>query len=120
MAKYLVLLRGSGAPSTLSPQEMQKVIQRYMTWSDDLREAGRVLGAEKLRFGEGRVLRGDAGKMAVTDGPYAESKEIVGGFWLIEAGSYDEMLKILSTHPHLESPGSIEVREVEERPYTRA
>ena len=114
MAKYLALLRGSGAPSTLSPQELQKAIQKYMAWSDDLRKAGRVLNAEKLRFGEGRVLRGNAGKMAVTDGPYAESKEIVGGFWLIEAGSYDEMLKILSTHPHLEGSGSIEVREIED------
>jgi hypothetical protein len=114
MAKYLALLRGPGVPSTLSPHEIQKVIQKYMSWSDDLRKAGRVLNAEKLRFGEGRVLRGNTGKMAVTDGPYVESKEVVGGFWLIEAGSYDEMLKILSTHPHLEGPGSIEVREIED------
>ena len=113
MPKYLALLRGSGAPS-LSPHELQKVVQKYMSWSDDLRKAGRVIGAEKLRFGEGRVLRGNAGKMAVTDGPYVESKEIVGGFWLIEAGSYDEMLEILSTHPHLEGAGSIEVREIED------
>ena len=114
MATYLALLRGSGAPSTLSPQELQKAIQKYMAWSDELRKAGRVIHAEKLRFGEGRVLRGTAGKMAVTDGPYVESKEIVGGFWLIEAGSYDEMLKILASHPHLEGPGSIEVREIED------
>jgi hypothetical protein len=52
MAKYLVLVRGSGMPSTLSPQEMQKVVQKYMNWSEDLRKAGRVAHAEKLRFGE--------------------------------------------------------------------
>jgi hypothetical protein len=114
MAKYLVVVRGSGMPSTLSPQEMQKSIQKYMSWSEELRKAGRVVHAEKLRVGEGRVLRGHGGKMAITDGPYAETKEIVGGFWLIEAGSYDEMLKLLESHPHLDSPGSLEVREVED------
>ena len=114
MAKYLVLVRGSGMPSTLSPQEMQKVVQKYMNWSEDLRKAGRVVHAEKLRSGEGRVLRGNGGKMAVTDGPYAESKEIIGGFWLIEAGSYDEMLELLASHPHLDGSGTLEVREVED------
>lgn len=114
MAKYLVLVRGSGTPSTLSPQEMQKVVQKYMGWSEEVRKAGQVVHAAKLRFGEGRVLRGNGGKMTVTDGPYAESKEIVGGFWLIEAGSYDEMLKLLASHPHLDGPGTLEVREVED------
>jgi hypothetical protein len=114
MATYLVLARGTGVPSTLSPQEVQKVVQKYMSWSEELRKAGRVGHAEKLRFGEGRVLRGNGGQMAVTDGPYAETKEIVGGFWLIEAASYDEMLKLLADHPHLDSPGSLEVREIED------
>jgi hypothetical protein len=114
MAKYLVLVRRSGIPSTLSPQEMQKVVQKYMNWSEDLRKAGRVVHAEKLRAGEGRVVRGNGGKMAVTDGPYAESKEIIGGFWLIEAGGYDEMLELLASHPHLDGPGTLEVREVED------
>jgi len=114
MAKYLVLVRGTGKPSTLSPEEMQKAIQKYMNWGEELRKAGRIVHAEKLRVGEGRVLRGNGGKMAVTDGPYAESKEIVGGFWLIEAGSYDEMLKLLASHPHLDSSGTLEVREIED------
>src|SRR5207247_10382061 len=92
LAKELVVVRGTGIPSTLSPQEMQKVIQKYLSWADELRKSGRALQGEKLRAGEGRVLRGRGGKMDVTDGPYAETKEIVGGFWLIEAGSYDEIL----------------------------
>jgi len=114
MAKYLVVARSSGMPSTLSPQEMQKVIQKYLSWAEELRKSGRALHGEKLRAGEGRVLRGQGGKMAVTDGPYAETKEIVGGFWLIEAGSYEEMLTLLANHPHLDSSGSLEVREVED------
>jgi hypothetical protein len=98
----------------LSPQEVQKVIQKYMSWNANLRKDGRMLHSEKLRAGEGRVLRGQGGKMVVTDGPYAESKEVVGGFWLVEAKSYDEVLEMLSNHPHLDGPGILEVREIED------
>ena len=114
MAKYLIIARGTGIPSTLSPQEVQKVIQKYMSWNANLRKDGRMLHSEKLRAGEGRVLRGQSGKMVVTDGPYAESKEVVGGFWLVEAKSYDEVLEMLSNHPHLDGPGILEVREIED------
>src|SRR5262249_37287816 len=113
MAKYLVIARGTGIPSTLSPQEVQKVIQKYMSWNANLRTAGRMLHSEKLRAGEGRVLRGQNGKMVVTDGPYVESKEVVGGFWLVEAKSYEEVVEMLSNHPHLDGPGILEVREIE-------
>ena len=90
MAKYLIIARGTGIPSTLSPQEVQKVIQKYMSWNANLRKDGRMLHSEKLRAGEGRVLRGQGGKMVVTDGPYAESKEVVGGFAVFELDSLDE------------------------------
>lgn len=114
MAKFLLLARGSGtAYANRSPQEMQQVVQRYMAWSEGLRKAGRAIHAEKLRNGEGRVLRGAGGKITVTDGPSAESKEVIGGFWLIEAASYDEVQGFLTDHPHLDV-GSIEVRQVEE------
>lgn len=50
----------------------------------------------------------------ITDGPYTESKEIVGGFWLIEAASYDEVLGMMKDHPGLEGPGALEVRQIDE------
>lgn len=56
MAKFMVLARGTGIPPSLSPEEMQKAIQRYRDWSDRLRAAGKSLGGEKLRTG-GRVVR---------------------------------------------------------------
>ena len=112
MAKFLILARGTGeAYKHLSPQEMQKVIQKYMAWSEEMRKAGRLLHGEKLRDDGGRVVRGVDGKMTVTDGPFAESKEVVGGFWLLEASSYDEVLAFLKDHPHLEA-GSLEVRQI--------
>ena len=103
MAKFLVVARGSGQVyANKSPQEMQQIVQKYMAWTAGLRDAGRMLHAERLTA-DGRVVRGAAGKMTVTDGPFAESKEVLGGFWLLEAASYDEVLAFLKDHPHLEA-----------------
>lgn len=111
MAKFLILARGgSAAHANRSPQEMQQVVQGYMAWTAGLREAGRMIHSERLQ-NEGRVVRGSAGKMTVTDGPFAESKEVIGGFWLVEASSYDEVQAFLKDHPHLEV-GTLEVRQI--------
>jgi len=113
MAKFLVLARGTGeAYKNRSPEEMQQVIQKYMAWTAGLRDAGRMLHAEKLRA-DGRVVRGSGPRMTVTDGPFAESKEVLGGFWLLEAANYDEVQGFLKDHPHLET-GSLEVRQIED------
>ena len=113
MAKFLILSRGTGeAYKQLSPQEMQKVIQKYMAWTDDMRKAGRLLHGDKLRA-DGRVVRGANDKMTVTDGPFAESKEILGGFWIVEATSYEQIQRDLANHPHLVA-GSLEVREIDD------
>src|SRR5438132_10838903 len=75
MAKFLILSRGTGeAYKQLSPQEMQKVIQKYMAWTDDMRKAGRLLHADKLRA-DGRVGRGGHGRMTGTDSPYVAHVE---------------------------------------------
>ena len=111
MAKFLVLARGTGQEyANRSPQEMQQIVQKYMAWTAGLRDAGRMIHAERLK-GDGRVVRGVAGKMTVTDGPFAESKEVIGGFWLLEASSYDEVQAFLKDHPHLEA-GTLEVRQI--------
>ena len=111
MAKFLVLARGTGQEyANRSPQEMQQIVQKYMAWTAGLRDAGRMIHAERLK-GDGRVVRGAAGKMTVTDGPFAESKEVIGGFWLLEASSYDEVQAFLKDHPHLDA-GTLEVRQI--------
>ena len=113
MAKFLILARGTGeAYKHLSPQEMQQVIQKYMAWTEELRKAGRLLQGEKLREG-GRVVRGVNGQMIVTDGPFVESKEILGGFWLVEASSYEQIQQDVARNPHLRA-GSLEIREIED------
>jgi hypothetical protein len=79
-----------------------------------VRRAGGLLEAEKLHARHGRVLRARQGHTLVTDGPYTESKEIVGGFWMIEAAGYDEVVGLLRGHPHLDGAGTLEIRQIEE------
>lgn len=115
MSKFLVLARDNGGWRDLSPEEGQRVIQKYFDWSNGMRSAGRLVGSNKLKDGEGRVVRGGgkAAEIAVKDGPYSETKEVLGGYWLIEADDYDEALKMVADHPHLRF-GSLEVRAIED------
>src|SRR5258708_18438227 len=113
MSKYTLMLRESGhAFANLSPSEMQAIIARYGAWSEGLRKAGTLGPSNKLTDAAGRVMRRTNGKVMVTDGPFTEGKEVLGGFFTIETDSYDKAIEIASSCPHLDF-GSIEVREVE-------
>jgi hypothetical protein len=108
MPQYLLLLRDDRkAIAAYSPEEMQKLMQKYGDWRKSKATSG-----QKLKDGEGRVLRKQNGKPNITDGPFAEAKEIMGGFFVIEAGNYDEAVEVAKTCPHMEF-GSIEVRQIE-------
>ena len=60
------------------------------------------------------MLRSKGGRPSVTDGPYSEMKEILGGYYTIEAADYDAAVKLALDHPHMEYGGTIEVRQVYE------
>jgi hypothetical protein len=105
MPKFVLLLRDNGTYPTYSAEEIQKIIQRYHDWSAKVQ----MLAGNKLKDREGRVMKRDA----VTDGPYVESKEVMGGFQIIEARDYDDVARKCSDHPHLQF-GSIEIRQVDE------
>lgn len=110
MATYLALLYDDPTQfEKVPPQEMQAIIQRYRAWRIRMEGQGAVLSGYKLADGEGRVIRRRGGRVHVTDGPFGETKELVGGYFLLRAASYDEALKILDDCPHLEF-GPIEVR----------
>jgi|SRR5271165_826716 len=108
MPQYMMALRADlSAIARYSPEEMQKLFQRYRDWRESVQAQG-----NKLKNGEGRVLRKSAGKYVVTDGPFTESKEVLGGFFMLTAVSYDAVVDLAYNCPHLEF-GSIEIREVE-------
>ena len=114
MSDFILLLhRPAGPPPTLPPQQAAAVTKEYFDWGDRLRSEGRLKGGEKLTFDAGRVMRSAAGRIMVTDGPYAESKELLGGFFLITAGDYKEACHIAESCPHFKYGGAIEVRQID-------
>jgi hypothetical protein len=91
---------------------MMRVIQEYGAWAKKMREEKRFAGGEKLTDDAGKVLRNKGGKIVVTDGPYAETKEVVGGYFAITAKDYAEACEIARECPHLKYGGRVEVREI--------
>lgn len=113
MPNFVGFLRGTeDAQAQLSPAEAQRTLERYLAWSDDLAKAGNPPGGGGLSH-RGRVVRQHGG-LDVTDGPYVEGTEIVGGYITVAAADLDEAEKIFSNHPHLDF-GSIEVRKIGEQ-----
>ncbi len=116
MPKYLLLLHSE--PHTFdrsSPEEMQAVIQKYAGWKQRMAESGLLTGGAKLQDGTGRVLRRSSGQVSVNDGPYTESKEVIGGLFELQAENYQQAVEAAEGCPHLEY-GTIEIREVEPVP----
>ena len=117
MPKYMLLLHNDPkAFAAVSPDEMQKIIEKYMKWGQKLRSSGILVDSHKLTNEPGRVMRGKNGQVRVTDGPYSETKEVLGGYYTIEADSYDQALDHAQGCPSLEFGGTIEVRQVDEMP----
>ena len=109
MPQFVLLLRDANwTPAEMSAEEIQAVIERYRQWNQRIN----ALNGQKLRDREGRIMVRDGSKTTITDGPYAESKEVVGGFIIIEAANYDEAVRKCKDSPHLDF-GSIEIREIE-------
>ena len=108
MPQFVLMLRDNGSfPTDISAEEIQAIIGKYNAWSARMKGKG-----QKLRDGEGKVVVRKDGGVTVTDGPYAESREIIGGFIVIEADSYEDAVRHCQDAPHLDF-GSIEIRRVE-------
>ena len=114
MPNYLLLLHEDESQRSGIPHDkMMLMLKDYRDWSMKLRAENRLVGGEKLTDDNGKVLRDRSGKVTLTDGPYAESKEIVGGFFIITAKDYDEACTIARGCPHLKYYGRVEVRQIE-------
>jgi hypothetical protein len=111
MPKFMYVFRGGGyaSPDLLSPTELQEHLAKWNAWSQGLIARGRQVSAEALAHPpSGKTLRG-RDKM-VTDGPYAESKDLVSGILIVEAASLEEAADLARGCPILELDGSVEVR----------
>jgi hypothetical protein len=114
MPNYLLLLHEKPSDfSGLSADAIQAVIAEYVAWSQKIAGKGKLVGGQKLKDEGGKRLTGYREEFRSTDGPFAEAKEVIGGIFTIDAGSYDEAVEISKDCPHLKYGGWIEVREVE-------
>ena len=109
MPQYMLLLYDDPSGwQKLSPEEMQKAVEKYMAWS----KKPFTKDGKRLAEDVGKVMRSQGGQIRTTDGPYSETKEVLGGYYAIEAANYEEAVQRTLDHPHLEHGGTIEVRQV--------
>ena len=109
MKDFMFIFRGGSDARNFSPEEMQEHMKKWFSWIDRLKAKNTYITGQPLTPA-GKTVRGS--KALVTDGPFAESKEIVGGYFLIKANSLEEAAEIAKDCPDLPLLGSVEVREV--------
>lgn len=114
MPKYLVILHEEPVDySQLSAEQIEGIIGEYIAWRHKIEAEGKYVGSEKLKDEGGKHLSATAGNLRVTDGPYTEAKEVIGGYFVISAANYDDAVETASGCPHLKYGGRIELREIE-------
>jgi hypothetical protein len=109
MSEFTYLFRGRKTSG--SPEEMQKHFEKWVAWFKELGDVGRLKDPGRPLEGTGRVVSGS--QKVVKDGPYAEAKDIVGGYITIEADNLAEAVELSKGCPILEAGGSVEVRPVQ-------
>ena len=111
--KYLLLIYESEqAFAGLSEAEQGKIFEEYMTYTKGIKKSGNYIGGEALQpISDATTVRVKNGKTISTDGPFAETREQLGGYYLVEAKDLDEATKIAARIPSAKI-GSIEVRPI--------
>jgi hypothetical protein len=110
--QYMLLFRGNDWQKGLSPEEMQKIAGQWMAWFERLTAQGKVKAGAPLEK-SGKTVSGKNGRV-VSDGPFAESKEAVGGYFLLQVNTIEEAVAIAQQCPGLAYGIQVEVRQVAE------
>ncbi len=109
MTEFMMIFRNDYNPSFKpSPEQMQASIKQWQDWIGGIAAQGKFLSTNRLGF-EGKTLKPNH---VITDGPYAEVKEIVGGYIIVKATNMDEAMKLAEGCPILNIGGHVEVRNV--------
>jgi hypothetical protein len=110
MSNYLFLFRGGDARRLeQSPEEMQKHMQKWGGWMGGLKEKGQLIDGLPLAK-EGKVV--EKGGDVITDGPFAEGSEVVGGYLIVTSDDLNGAVEISKGCPIFEHDGNVEVREI--------
>lgn len=109
MSEFAFLYRGRD--TSASPEQMQRTMEKWRAWFKDLGEKGHLKDIGHPLENSGKVVKGKQKDM--TDGPFAEAKDVVGGFTLIQARDLDQAAELSMTCPILDVGGSVEVRPIQ-------
>ncbi len=102
--RYVFLLHGAEAAEAALPrEERMAIVQQHLAFADRLRERGRYVAGEALHGGDARLVVRPGEPPVVTDGPFAATKEVVGGFYLVDCADRDEAIELAKQVPP--SPG---------------
>jgi hypothetical protein len=112
-SEYLLLFRNTSWHKDLSPEEIQQNMARFTAWFERLSNAGQFKGGGPLAH-NGKIIQR---RNAITDGPFAESKEAIAGFFIIQADSPEQAVEIANGCPGLEFGQTVEVRAIAAEPY---
>jgi hypothetical protein len=107
MEKFMLIFHG-GVDHNASPADMQANMGKWLAWIDKLAKDNRYVAGEPLLPG-GKLIKS---RNTVIDGPYTEGKEVVGGFFIINAKDYNEALALCADYPDYDMGGQIQVRQV--------
>jgi hypothetical protein len=108
MKKFILLIKGEDRWAELSPAEMQATVQKYSAWAAKLRSENGLVDAEGLSR-EGCVM---VGGDVITDGPFPETKEMIGGYYIFHAADLNEAAEVAKECPALCYGGKVELRQV--------
>jgi hypothetical protein len=109
MSEFTFLYRGRD--TNASPEQMQKTMEKWTAWFKELSAKGHIKDIGHPLEAVGKVVKGK--QKNVTDGPFAEAKDVVGGFTLIEARDLEQAVELSKGCPILEVGGSVEVRPIQ-------
>jgi len=110
MEKFMLIFQNVKANYEPSAQEMEAIMAKWMAWIDKLAKAGRYVEGEPL-LPTGKIITGK--NKTVTDAVFAEGKEIIGGYFIINAADYNEAVALCDDYPDYETGGTVIVRQVQ-------
>jgi len=110
MEKFMLIFEGVKSSTQPSADQMQEIMGKWMAWIDKLAQAGKYDSGEPL-WPTGKVISG--ANKTVTDAAFAEGKEIIGGYFIINAADYDEAVALCADYPDYANGGKVIIRQVQ-------
>lgn len=106
----MLIFQGQKSAEQASAEQMQENMGKWMAWVDKLAKAGKYEGGEPL-LPTGKIIKGN--NKTVTDAAFAEGKEIIGGYFIINAADYDEAVALCEDYPDYAIGGSVVIRQIQ-------